>query len=86
MSDTRFVKSRRGSPPFQIHSMKSKDEFEKAWDRRMHGWNRSTKYDTGVWGMLDCDELYVKLTEMSNSKVLSDLSNYRAWYEHFFLR
>lgn len=84
MSETRLVRVRRGYAPLQIHAMKTKEEFGQAWDRRMHGYTRDMKYDTQTWGLLNCDELHAKLTELSKSRVVNDLSNYRAWYDHFF--
>lgn len=84
MSAIRLVRVKRGHPPLQIHPMKSKEEFCQAWDRRMRGYTRETKYDTGTWGLLNCEELFNKLTEISKGNVMKDLSNYRAWYDHFF--
>lgn len=86
MSEIRLVKVRRGSRPLEVHVMRSKEEFEKAWDRRMYGHARTTPYDTGTWGMLTCDQFYEKLLEVSKSNFLNELSNYGAWFDHFFLR
>jgi hypothetical protein len=69
----------------QIHPMRSKEDFNTAWEKKMRGYGEEKKYQTDVWGLLNRDELYAKLLELSTSRVMNDLSNYRVWWDHLFL-